>query len=121
QKLIHKIDGHEDKIIIDDEADYATPNTQINKKKKSKINDLTGILRGERGVYIGVTATPARLDLNRTHENQNEYWIDFPPHANYVGQDIFFPAMLEDLKYELTFLPDTGDVPFHLRNALFCF
>ena len=118
QKLIQKIGGHHNRVILDDEADYATPNSKINQKEKSKINELTGKLIGEKGIYIGVTATPARLDLNRTHMNQNEFWIDFPPHANYVGQDTFFPVDLKDLKFRLTFLPDAGDLPQYLREAL---
>ena len=121
QKLIQKIDGHENRVIVDDEADYATPNSKINQQEKSKINELTEELIGEKGIYIGVTATPARLDLNRTHKNQNEYWIDFPPHSNYVGQDTFFPVSIEGLKFQLTFLPDTGDLPKYLREALFRF
>lgn len=121
QKLNQKIEAYPDRVIIDDEADYATPNSKINQKKKSRINELTEILIGDTGIYIGVTATPARLDLNRTHKNQNEYWIDLTPHANYVGQEIFFPVLLDNLKYLLTFLPDTGDVPKHLRDALFAF
>jgi hypothetical protein len=121
QKLILKIDGHDDRVVVDDEADYATPNSKINQQEKSKINELTEKLIGDTGIYIGVTATPARLDLNRTHKNQNEYWIDFPPHSNYVGQDIFFPVSLEDLKFQIFFLPDTGDLPKYLREALFRF
>jgi hypothetical protein len=121
QKLITKIDGQPDRVVIDDEADYATPNSKINQQEKSRINELTERLIGKSGVYIGVTATPARLDLNRTHQNQNEYWIDFPPHPNYVGQDVFFPVSLANLKYPLTFLPDTGDLPKYLRDALFRF
>ena len=121
QKLIQKVDGHDGRVIVDDEADYATPNSKINRKEKSKINELTGRLIGSAGIYIGVTATPARLDLNRTHKNQNEFWIDFPPHSNYVGQDAFFPVRLEGLKFQLSFLPDTGDHPQYLRDALFRF
>lgn len=121
QKLLEKIDGHTSRVIIDDEADYATPNSKINKKEKSKINQLTGDLIGDEGTYIGVTATPARLDLNKTHGNQNEHWIDFPPHSNYTGQDTFFPVSTENIPYQLTFLPDTGDDPRHLREALFSF
>lgn len=121
QKLIQKIDGHLDRIILDDEADYATPNSKINQKEKSRINELTEKLIGTAGIYIGVTATPARLDLNRTHQNRNEYWIDFPPHSNYVGQDIFFPVNLDGLQYQLSFLPDAGDDPRHLRESLFRF
>lgn len=121
QKLILKLNGKHQCVVIDDEADYATPNSKINKKERSKINELTGKLIGKEGIYIGVTATPARLDLNKTHENQNEHWIDFPPHSNYTGQDIFFPVDLVNLPYKLTFLPDAGDDPKHLREALFSF
>jgi hypothetical protein len=120
-KLINKIHGHPDRVVMDDEADYATPNTKINQQEKSRINELTGQLIGSAGVYIGVTATPGRLDLNRTHENQNEYWIDFLTHSNYVGQDVFFPVNLDGLQFQLCFLPDTGDAPRFLREALFRF
>jgi len=121
QKLISKIDGKHNRVIVDDEADYATPNSKVNQQEKSRINELTERLIGKNGVYIGVTATPARLDLNRTHQNQNEYWIDFPPHPNYVGQDTFFPVSLDNLQFSLSFLPDTGDLPRYLREALFRF
>ena len=121
QKLLQKLNGVDNCVVIDDEADYATPNSKINKNEASKINELTGKLIGDKGIYIGVTATPARLDLNRTHQNQNEHWIDFPPHSNYTGQDIFFPVSTDNLPYRLTFLPDTGDDPKFLREALFCF
>lgn len=121
QKLLEKIEGHPDRVVLDDEADYATPNSKINRQEKSKINDLTEKLIGEAGVYIGVTATPARLDLNRTHQNQNENWIDFRPHSRYIGQEIFFPVSVDDLPYQLTFLPDAGDDPKYLREAFFRF
>lgn len=121
QKLLHKLDGHSNRVIIDDEADYATPNSKVNKKEKSRINELTEKLIGSEGTYIGVTATPARLDLNKTHANQNEHWIDFPPHSNYTGQDVFFPVSIETLPYRLTFLPDAGDDPKHIRDAIFSF
>jgi hypothetical protein len=121
QKLIQKIHGHPDRVVMDDEADYATPNSKINQQKKSKINELTEELIGSSGIYIGVTATPARLDLNRTHKNQNEFWIDFLTHSNYVGQDIFFPVNLDNLQFQIWFLPDTGDAPRYLRDALFRF
>src|SRR5215469_10797926 len=51
QKLIQKLDGHHDRVILDDEADYATPNSKVNKKEKSKINELTGKLIGSTGIY----------------------------------------------------------------------
>jgi hypothetical protein len=121
QKLLDKLSGHSSRVIIDDEADYATPNSKINQREKSKINELTAKLIGRDGRYIGVTATPARLDLNKTHENQNEHWIDFPPHASYTGQDVFFPVKTDELPFQLTFLSDTGDEPKYLREAFFRF
>jgi hypothetical protein len=121
QKLLEKLDGHSSRVVIDDEADYATPNSKINTKEKTKINELTEKLIGQKGTYIGVTATPARLDLNRTHKNQNEHWIDFPPHSSYTGQEVFFPVLTENIPYRLTFVPDGGDIPQYLRNAFFGF
>jgi hypothetical protein len=121
KKLLEKIQGHPNRVIVDDEADYATPNSKINQQEKSTINDLTGDLIGTEGAYIGVTATPARLDLNNTHQNQNENWIDFPSHSAYIGQDKFFPVSVENLPYRLTFLPDAGDDPIYLRKAVFSF
>lgn len=121
KKLLEKLENHPDRVVIDDEADYATPNSKINRQEKSKINELTGQLIGTEGTYIGVTATPARLDLNKTHENENERWLDFPPHSNYTGQDVFFPVSTENIPYSLVFLPETGDDPRHLREALFRF
>lgn len=121
EKLIDKLSSCDRKVIIDDEADYATPNSKINKQEQSKINKLTGKLIGSNGIYIGVTATPARLDLNRTHGNQNESWIDFPVHSNYTGQEQFFPSSLSDFPFMLNILPDKGDDPVYLRKALFSF
>jgi hypothetical protein len=123
EKLNYKLGRHGKKVVIDDEADFATPNSKINKRERSRINDLTAKLIGDEGIYIGVTATPARLDLNRTHDNQNECWVDLPPHQNYTGQDVFFPAIpdLSKLTYHLVLLPDTGDSPGFMRTALFSF
>ena len=121
KKLLEKIEDQPNRVVIDDEADYATPNSKVNQHEKSRINKLTEDLIGKHGTYIGVTATPARLDLNRTHQNQNEHWIDFPPHSNYTGQDKFFPISIDGLPYRLAFLPDAGDNPKYLREALFSF
>ncbi len=121
QKLIDKLGPKVKTVVLDDEADYATPNSKINKKEKSRINELTEKLLGKEGIYIGVTATPARLDLNRTHQNQNEHWIDFPPHEEYTGQAIFFPVDVGQLPFRLTLLPDHGDDPKYLREAFFSF
>lgn len=124
QKLLGKIDRCPGKVIIDDEADYATPNAKINQNEKTKINELVGRLLRNDGLYIGVTATPARLDLNNTFDNDNERWVDFPPHPRYTGQAVFFPTTLDsfnELGFRLELLPDHGDEPKYLRRALFGF
>jgi hypothetical protein len=122
KKIIDKIGKYKNKVIIDDEADYASPNSKINKGDKTKINELIEKLIGQDGIYIGVTATPARLDLNNTFKNKTDTWVDFPPHHNYKGQETFFPTNLEnEFGYQLNLLPETGDDPHFLRDAFFRF
>jgi hypothetical protein len=123
QKLIAKLGRTGGRKIIDDEADYATPNSKVNQNDKTRINELVEQLLGKDGVYIGVTATPARLDLNNTFDNQNEHWIDFPVHPLYTGQKTFFPTTADGFKipFTLELLPEQGDAPKYLRVALFSF
>ncbi len=120
EKLKDKLGKLPSVIVIDDEADYASPNAKVNKGLKTKINELIGKIIGNDGVYIGVTATPARLDLNNTFDNDSELWIDFPPHQLYTGQDVFFPIDTKP-EFRLTLLPDQGDDPKFAREALFGF
>lgn len=121
RKLNEKLSLVTSKVIIDDEADYATPNSKINKGEVTKINELIGELIGDVGIYIGVTATPARLDLNNTFDNNNEVWVDFPPHNEYTGQDIFFPLDHAPDQYHLEYLPDSYDGPRYLQLAVYRF
>jgi len=122
KKLIDKVSFAKEKIIIDDEADYASPNAKINKGEVTKINELISKLLGRDGTYIGITATPARLDLNNTFANANEKWVNFAAHSEYTGQKFFFPIKLKaGLQYQLTLLPEHGDDPKYLRTALFNF
>jgi hypothetical protein len=119
-KLKNKIGKAEKIVVVDDEADYASPNSKVNKGEKTRINKLIGEILEETGIYIGVTATPARLDLNNTFENDNEQWVNFPPHKEYTGQDTFFPID-EKIDYLRTLLPDKGDDPKYAREAFFRF
>ena len=120
RKLLEKIGGWPGVVVIDDEADYASPNAKVNSGERTKINALITSLIGKDGFYIGVTATPARLDLNNTFDNDTQLWVDFPPHSNYTGQDIFFPIEGE-IEYIRTLLPDAGAEPKYPRQALFGF
>lgn len=110
-------------IVIDDEADYASPNGKVNSPnyEKTKINSLISELIGDDGSYIGVTATPARLNLNNTFQNESELWVDFEPHSQYVGQDFFFPHG-EQFEYRLhTFRADEGDEKAEIERAILNF
>lgn len=121
-RLLQKIGQLEDIVVIDDEADYASPNAKINKQTRTRINDLITRILGSKGDYIGVTATPARLDLNNTFDNDSALWVNFPPHAQYTGQDIFFPIDTSGKKsFRLTALPPEYDAPTHARTAFFGF
>jgi hypothetical protein len=120
EKLIDKKAGIGKAVVIDDEADFASPNSKINSGTKTRINELIGKVIGNDGTYIGVTATPARLDLNNTFDNDSELWVNFPPHNFYTGQDVFFP--LDGKPHcRLTLLPDKGDDPKYAREAFFGF
>lgn len=122
-KLLQKIGRLDDIVVIDDEADYASPNAKINQRTRTRINDLIAQVLGTKGDYIGVTATPARLDLNNTFDNDSSLWVNFPPHRVYTGQDIFFPlerATSND-SYRLTLLPSQHDAPRFARTAFFGF
>jgi hypothetical protein len=121
EKLIDALRFVKKLVIIDDEADYASPNSKINSGERTKINKLIYSLLENRGKYIGVTATPARLDLNNTFENNTELWVDFDPHPAYVGQNFFFPDDGK-VKYRLhTFDPFQGDDRSELKKAVFHF
>ncbi len=114
--LIGRLKNHVKIVVIDDEADYATPNAKINQGTKTKINELVGKLIGDNGHYIGVTATPARLNLNNTLENDTAKWVRFKSHSKYTGQDVFFP-LNRKVSYRRTLLPQ-GASPEEARAAL---
>lgn len=119
ENLIARLQGQSKVVIIDDEADYATPNAKINQGTKTKINELVGKLLGADGHYIGVTATPARLNLNNTLENDTAKWVRFKPHSKYTGQDVFFP-LNKVLPYRRTLLTQ-GVTSTEARAALIRF
>ena len=48
--LIGRLKGQAKIVVIDDEADYATPNAKINQGAKTKINELVGTLIGDTGL-----------------------------------------------------------------------
>jgi hypothetical protein len=116
KKLISELEKSGPVVVIDDEADYATPNAKINQNETTRINELVAELLGGKGNYIGVTATPARLNLNNTFDNKSETWVRFHPHDAYTGQDAFFPQSGKP-PYRLTLLSGAGTAA-DAKNAL---
>ncbi|AAQ00318.1 DNA helicase [Prochlorococcus marinus subsp. marinus str. CCMP1375] len=121
-KLIINSRNFKDRIIIDDEADFATPDTNINKanKEATKINNLLEkLLQADKGgIYIGVTATPGRLDLNNTFLNRSDHWVFLDSHESYKGRAFFFQDDLNNnQRYILNTLPPVYDDPRFLRKA----
>lgn len=118
----------EDLLVIDDEADYASPNSKINNEdEKTKIHELIWLILGEAWIYIGVTATPARLDLNGTFQNSIQDWIFFNPYVGYHWDESFFPKDWrntednEKLPYRLNLFKDDANYSKELRTAVFNF
>lgn len=130
QKLVHLCRFMKDRVVIDDEADYATPNAKINKNEVTAINEHLGLLGhldlSQTGIYIGVTATPARLDLNNTYLNDSTKWIFLKSHQFYKGRTFFFPITPLEAKesnsdYQLVKMPDDQDNPKFLRESVYRF
>ncbi len=125
KRLIDKVDNIKNKIIIDDEADFASPNSKVNKvddegeQERTMINKRIFDLLGEKGIYIGVTATPIRIDVNRTFNNDAHHWVFFETHKAYRGQDFFFPSKSQSkINFNLKKLPpETNNPKKELKDA----
>jgi len=82
-------------LIIDDEADQASPNTKAGKDdgSKSKIYEKITELRSffQKNTYLQVTATPQALFLQRPDSNlRPKFTVLSHPGHDYVGGDDFF-------------------------------
>jgi len=82
-------------LIIDDEADQASPNTRASRDdgSRSKINEKITGLRGyfEKNTYLQVTATPQALFLQRPDDNfRPKFTVLSHPGQDYVGGQDFF-------------------------------
>lgn len=85
-------------LIIDDEADQATPNNQAAKEKISAINKLVRQLwkQVETGTYVAYTATPFANVFINPNDREDMYPDDFiyalpePSGHGYMGASTFF-------------------------------
>lgn len=81
-------------FIIDDEADAASLNTLINKKRQSTINKhLDTIKNGaSSSLYLQVTGTPQSIFLQTNASGWHPlFTYYFKPGMGYLGGDFFFP------------------------------
>lgn len=96
-------------FIIDDEADAASLNTLINRKRQSSINRyLDSIKNGaSSSLYLQVTGTPQAIFLQTLASGWHPYFTYyFQPGDSYLGGNFFFPlsgkpdcvSFLEELK-----------------------
>lgn len=126
EKLIFETRMLKNKVILDDEADYATPDSNLGKKRKvdpTKINQHMKKLVGDTGYYIGVTATPGRIDLNNTLYNEADKWVFCEPGKGYTGVNYFFPEDPKEISqnYTLTLINPDVDYTIDLEKAIFRF
>lgn len=80
-------------FIVDDEADAASLNTQVNKNKQSTINkNLDEIKRtSSSSIYLQVTGTPQSILLQTIKSGWKPRFIYyFKPGKGYLGGDFFF-------------------------------
>lgn len=80
-------------FIIDDEADAASLNTQVNQNKQSTINkNLEEIKKTtSSSIYVEVTGTPQSILLQSQKSGWKPYFIYyFRPGKRYIGGNFFF-------------------------------
>lgn len=123
-------------LIIDDEADQASLNTNASRDTGtiSSINEAITALRDffQVSTYLQVTATPQALFLQRpSHDYRPSFTVLSEPGPGYVGGEHFFAPESAVLRYvdldeveqlRATFQPSSIDsVPPGLREALYTF
>lgn len=89
-------------LIIDDEADQASPNAHKNPElDRTRINEeIVGLLRLPKVAYVGYTATPFANILANPSDVSDIYPRSFiyplPKPDGYFGSEELFPAKAED-------------------------
>ena len=80
-------------FIVDDEADAASLNTQVNKNKQSTINKCLDEIKRttSSSIYLQVTGTPQSILLQSMKSGWKPYFIYyFKPGKGYMGGNFFF-------------------------------
>lgn len=100
-------------FIIDDEADAASLNTLVNRKKQSSINGyLDGIKNcAQSSLYLQVTGTPQSIFLQTMVSGWHpSFTYYFQPGSTYLGGNFFFPS---SGKPDCVTYLDTLEKPIH--------
>ncbi len=105
-------------LIIDDEADQATPNSQAAKNRVSRINELMRNLLDllPTSTYLGYTATPfANVLIDPEDESDlypSDFIIDIPRPSGYFGaESIFGIAQADDEEDPIDGLDIVREIP----------
>lgn len=80
-------------FIVDDEADAASLNTQVNQDKQSTVNKCLDQIKHttSSSIYLQVTGTPQSIILQSRKSGWKPYFIHyFKPGTGYMGGDFFF-------------------------------
>ena len=127
-------------LLIDDEADYATPNTKYSKDEVTKTNELIRqiLTLFNRNTYVGYTATPfANIFIDPDTEEDvikddlfpRDFMIKLPVPGDYRGQDFFFEpdsssaVVINDFSQFVGLKSDSviERIPESLKNAVRAF
>ena len=87
-------------LLIDDEADQATPNTKAAQEEVSRINELVREVWSEikSGTYVGYTATPfANVFIDPNDETDlypSDFIVDLPRPETYFGAERIFGSAI---------------------------
>lgn len=129
-------------LLIDDEADNASINTNPEEDTATRINGLIRDIIGlfDKSGYVGYTATPFANIFIPIQEDSlfpRDFIINLPAPSNYIGPDkVFGFSLVEDDEQSDTVLPVVcrindfdellnqelpSEVPASLRTAIKCF
>ena len=114
-------------IIMDDEGDAASLNTQVNQNKESTIFRLIDAITkvSTASLNVAVTATPqANLLQDSSSVTKPSFVQVLPKYAGYLGGDFFYLAsepLVEIDESEKQDLLETEKIPEGLRTAILFF
>lgn len=105
-------------FIVDDEADAASLNTQVNRNRRSTINKCLDEIKRttSSSIYLQVTGTPQSILLQSIKSGWKPYFIYyFRPGSGYMGGNFFF----EDPEMKHVILTDNTEAKELLKDDEF--